>query len=160
MRIPWISRSTAERSDNSHPHIPGYLKIIILAQAATLLSLTVWMYQEYLNDPYFQQYVISIFQSNIIADALLSIVTVSVFSLGTFIVLGSMGTSRKVSKEWRVLSEEARAPHFPTLPVLEVVERPSKARSTSRRPRQRKPRADTEKIYDSMRHFRDDQEQQ
>ena len=153
MRIPWISTSTSERSDNSRPHIPGYLKIIILAQAATILSLTVWMYQAYLNDVYFQQYVIGVFQSNLIADALLSIVTVSVFSLGTFIVLGSMGTSRKVSKEWRLLSEEAKAPHIATLPVLEVVQRPSKPRTASRRPRQRKLRADTDKIYDSIRHF-------
>jgi len=45
-----MSLSTTEQSNHSYRAIPGYLKIIILAQAATILSLTVWMYQEYLND--------------------------------------------------------------------------------------------------------------
>ena len=52
--------------------MPAYVKIIVLAQAATILSLTAWMYQAYVNDVYFQHYVISLFQSNIIAGAVLS----------------------------------------------------------------------------------------
>jgi hypothetical protein len=139
--------------------MPGYVKIIILAQAATILSLTVAMYQVFLNDVYFQQYVISLFQSNIIADATLSIVTASVFALGTFTLLGSMGT-RRASKEWSRLSEEAKVPPMPSFPVLETVERPSKPRSTIRRPRTRKPRADVDKLYDSIRYFADDHEQE
>ena len=55
--------------------MPWCIKVIVLAQAATILSITVFMYQVYLNDVFFQQYVISLFQSNIIADATLSIVT-------------------------------------------------------------------------------------
>jgi hypothetical protein len=139
--------------------MPGYVKIIILAQAATILSLTVSMYQVFLNDVYFQQYVISLFQSNIIADATLSIVTASVFALGTFTLLGSMGTHR-ASKEWSRLSEEAKASPMPLLPVLETVEQPLKPRSAGRRPRRRKPRADVDKLYDSMRYFADDNGQE
>ena len=139
--------------------MPGYIKIILLAQASTILSLIVVMYQVYLNDAYFQQYVISLFQSNIIADASLSIVTASVFALGTFTLLGSMSTRRE-AKQWRLLSEEANAPRMPSLPVLETVERPLKPRSTSRRPRTRKPRADVDKLYDSMRFFVDDHGQE
>jgi hypothetical protein len=117
------------------------------------------MYQVFLNDVYFQQYVISLFQSSIIADATLSIVTASVFALGTFTILGSMGT-RRASKEWSRLSEEAKAPAMPSLPVLETVEQPSKPRSAVRQPRRRKPRADVDKLYDSMRYFADDKGQE
>jgi len=136
--------------------MPRYVKIIILAQAAVILSLTLVMYQVFLNDVYFQQYVISLFQSNIIADATLSLVTATVFALGTFTLLGSMSTTRREAKEWRLLSEQAKTPSMPSLPVLETVERPLKSRSTSRRPRTRKPRADMDKLYDSMRYFADD----
>ncbi len=139
--------------------MPGYVKVIILVQAATILSLTVSMYQVFLNDVYFQQYVINLFQSNIIADATLSIVTASVFALGTFTLLGSMGT-RRASKEWSRLSEQAKAPPLPSLPVLETIEQLSKPRSTSRRPRTRKPRADMDKLYDSIRYFADDHGQE
>jgi hypothetical protein len=142
--------------------MPGYVRIIVLAQAATILSLTIAMYQVFLNDVYFQQYVFSLFQSSIVADAILSVVTASVFALGTFTLLGSMGAPRRANKEWRLLSEQAKAkaPSMPSLPVLEVVERPSRPRSTGRRPRQRKPRVDTDKLYDSMRYFADDQRQE
>jgi hypothetical protein len=155
-----VSFYTTERSDRSYSDIPGYLKIIILTQAATILSLTIAMYQVYLNDIYFQQYVIGLFQNNIIADATLSIVTASVFALGTFTLLGSMSSNRRVNKEWRLLSGEAKAPHMSSIPVLEVVERPSKSQIRPRRPRNRKPRVDTDKLYDSMRYFADDQKEQ
>jgi len=151
-----VSLSQTEESHRSYQEIPTYLKIIILAQAATILSLTLSMYQVYLNDAYFQQYVISLFQSNIIADATLSLVTASVFALGTFTLLGSMSSTRREAKEWRLLSEEAKTTTMPSLPVLETVERPSRPRSTRRRPRTRKPRVDVDKLYDSMRYFADE----
>jgi hypothetical protein len=139
--------------------MPTYVKIIVLAQAATILSLTLVMYQVYLNDVSFQQYVISLFQSNIIADASLSVVTASVFALGTFTLLGSMGT-RRASREWSRLSEEAEAPPMSSLPVLEIVEQPLKPRGAGRQPRRRRPRADVDKLYDSMRYFADDKGQE
>src|SRR5437870_12709392 len=104
-----MSLSTIEQSNHSYRAIPGYLKIIIIAQAATILSLTVWMYQEYLNDAYFQQYVISLLQTNIIADALLSMVTMSVFALGTFTLMGSMRSGPGEGKDCRPSSAERRA---------------------------------------------------
>lgn len=139
--------------------MPHYIKIIVLAQAATILSLAVVMYQVFLNDVYFQQYVISLFQSNMIADATLSMVTASVFAIGTFTLLGSMSTRRE-ARQWRLLSEEAKAPPMPLLPVLEMVERPSKPRSTSRRPRTRKARSDVDKLFTSMRYFADENQEQ
>jgi F0F1-type ATP synthase membrane subunit a len=140
--------------------MPGYIKSIVLVQAATILSITVFMYQVYMNDVFFQQYVISLVQSNAIADATLSIVTASVFALGTFTLLGSMSSTRRTSKEWRLVIEQARAPHMPSVPVLEVVEPQSKPRSTTRRPRTRRPRANTDKLYDSMRYFKGDHPQE
>jgi hypothetical protein len=139
--------------------MPGYVKIILLAQAVTILSLTLSMYQVYVNDIYFQEYIIGLFRSNIIANALLSTVTASLFALGTFLLLGSMGPSRRVNKEWRLMSETEAASHLPSPPVLETVEPLPKPRSTARRPRRRRTTADTDKLFDSMRYFADDQRQ-
>ncbi len=154
-----MSPSTVERSNDSFTTMPGYVKIIILAQAATILSLAVWMYQVYLNDIYFQEYVISLFRSNIIADALLPIITASVFALGTFTLLGSMRTARLANKAWRLLSEREEDSHQSLLPSLKSVEPSAKPRSTSRRRGTRRPRVDTERILDSIRHFADDRKQ-
>src|SRR6266446_1399582 len=155
-----MSHSSTERSNHSYTAMPGYVKIIILAQAATILSFAVWMYQEYLNDIYFQEYVTSLVRSNIIADALVPIVTASVFALGTFTLLGSMRTARLANKAWRLLSEREEDSHQSLLlPSLEPVEPSAKPRSTSRRRGTRRPRADTERILDSMRHFADDRRQ-
>jgi F0F1-type ATP synthase membrane subunit a len=140
--------------------MPLYIKIILLIQATAILSFTVFMYQVYMNDIFFQQYVISLLASSIIADATLSIVTASVFALGTFTLLGSMTSNRRANKEWRLLSEEAKAPHMPSLPVLEVVKRLSKPRAASRRPRSRKPSANVDKLYESVRYFADDRREQ
>lgn len=148
-----MSPYAMERPDHSYARMPGYVKIIILAQAATILSLTVWMYQEYLNDIYFQEYVIGVFRSNVIADALLSMASISVFALVTFTLLGSMSSTRRVNKEWRLLSEPEEASHVSSLPVLETVEPASKPRSTSRRPRPRRPRGNTEELLHSMSHY-------
>ncbi len=148
-----MSPYTIERPDHSYARMPGYVKIIILAQAATILSLTAWMYQEYLSDTYFQEYVISLFRSNIIADALLTMAATSVFALVTFTMLGTMSTTRRENKKWVLLSEPEHAPKVSSLPVLATVEPASKPRSTSRRPRPRKTRSDTEKLLHSMRHY-------
>jgi len=140
--------------------MPAYVKIILLAQAVTILSLTLSMYQVYVNDFYFQEYIIGLFRSNIIANALLSTVTASLFALGTFLLLGSMGPSRRVNKEWRLMSEAEEASQLRSLPVLETVEPPPRPRSTARRPRHRKPSVDTNKLFDSMRYFADDADDQ
>ena len=143
--------------------MPGYIKMIIIAQAATILSLTLWMYQVYLNDIYFQEYVISLFQTSFIADALLSIVTASLLALGTFTLLGSMGPARRQSKAWRLLSQQAKEPDLSPIPELKAVAPPPRRQSRARRarrPRQRKPRADVDKLFNSMRYFADDSGQQ
>src|SRR2546430_16557213 len=100
-----MSPYTIERPDHSYARMPGYVKIIILAQAATILSLTSWMYQEYLNDIYFQEYVISLFRSNIIADALLTMAATSEFPLLTFPILGTISTSSQKNRKMVPCSE-------------------------------------------------------
>lgn len=131
-----------------HGHIPRFAKIIILLQAAIILIFTVAMYQEYLNNAYLQQYVITLFTSNIIADATLSMITASVFALGTFTLLGSMSTAKKTSRELKILS---KAPEegfdIPAMPVLETVPQPT---SATRKPRQRKRRANNDDIFRAM----------
>jgi hypothetical protein len=130
-----------------HGHISRFAKIIILTQAAVILAFTIGMYQEYLNNTYLQQYLITLFTSNIIADATLSLVTASIFALGTFTLLGSMGTSKKTSKELKTLSETPEeAFEMPAMHVLETI--PSR-RGASNRTRRRRPR-DNDDIFRSM----------
>lgn len=136
--------------------IPSHVKIIILAQAATILIFTIGMYQEYLNNVYLQEYVISMFRSNIVADAMLSMVTMSVFALGTFTLLGSMGTTRRASKDWQLMSQTAdEAMDMPSMPVLQVVELPPKTKRTRSRTRQRKTVVDTDELFRSITSFAD-----
>ena len=138
--------SADSRPDN-HSHIPRLAKIIILTQAAIILAFSIGMYQEYLNNAFLQQYVIGLFTSNIIADATLSVVTASVFALGTFTLLGSM-RSKKTNKEWGLLSEPADLElDLPPMPVLETTLRP---KSTTRKPRQRRRRANNDDIFRAM----------
>lgn len=55
-----------------------FVKIVMLAQVAVILFSTVGMYQEYLNNSYLQDYVVNLFRSTIAANAMLSMITVSV----------------------------------------------------------------------------------
>jgi hypothetical protein len=141
----------SEKNVDHESHIPRLFKTIIVAQAAVILSFTVAMYQEYVNNLYLQQYVLSLFRTNLVADAMLSMVTISVFAIGTFTLLGSMSTSRKL-KEWNELSDETEEEmEIPKMPVLETVVSPTpRARKPRRRTRQRTPRVDNEDIYRSM----------
>lgn len=106
------------------------------------------MYQEYLSNIYLQAYVINILASNIVADAMLSMVTMSVFALGTFTLLGSMRTGRTASKDWQLMSKTAEeAMDMPSMPVLEVVESAPKKNRTRSRTRRRKPTVDADQLF-------------
>ena len=130
-----------------HRNIPRIAKIIILTQAAIILGFTVGMYEEYLNNPYFQQYVVAIFTSTIMAEATLSMVTASLFALGTFTLLGSMSSKRKNS-EWEILSKTTDLElDSHAVPVLQIVPQP---KSTTRKPRQRKRRPNNNDIFRAM----------
>jgi len=96
-----LAPSFDEKSDK-HRHVSGLIKFVILAQAGIILSFTVWTYQEYLNNVYLQEYIISLFRTSLIADAILSMVTISVFALGTFTLLGSMSSRHRENDEWTV----------------------------------------------------------
>lgn len=138
---------SADSRPDHHRNIPRYAKIIILAQAAIILAFTVGMYQEFLNNAYFQQYVTALFTSNIMADATLSGVTASVFALGTFTLLGSV-RSKSTSKKLRVSSETRDLKlDLEAMPVLQTVPQPKRA---TRKPRQRKRRANNDDIFRAM----------
>jgi hypothetical protein len=144
-----------ERED----HVPRLVKIIILVQAVIILSFTIGMYQEYVSNLYLQQYVISLFKSNIVADALLSMVTVSVFAIGTFTILGSMSSTRKM-KEWKALSEETEeAMDIPVMPVLETADPAPIARKATRRSRQRKTKVDNDDLFRSINRYAEEHKQ-
>lgn len=149
-----ISVMSVERknSTNNH-HLPKIVKTVIVAQAAVILAFTVGMYQEYLSNAYLQQYVISLFTSNIVADTLLSAVTVSVFAIGTLTLLGTMSSTRRTSKEGNDLStSEREALAMPTMPILERIDLASTRKSRSRS-RQRRPRVDNDRIFRSLNEY-------
>jgi hypothetical protein len=148
-----------EQNDDHHNHTPRIVKIVILAQAAVILSFTIGMYQEYVSNFYLQQYIVSLFRSNIVADALLSMVTVSVFAIGTFTLLGSMSTTKKIN-DWKALSDVTEeAMDSPILPVLETTEPVSSTSNSRRRPRQRKPRLDNDDLFRSMTRYTEGRKQ-
>jgi len=141
-------------------NLPWYVKTIILAQSIIILIFTIGMYQEYLSNAYLQQYVIALLTSNLVADAMLSMVTMSVFALGTFMVLGSMSTSRKAGKDWRLMTESAhRALDMPSMPVLEVVQPTSKPRKPTSQTRRRKASPRTDEIFRSMTTYTESREE-
>ena len=148
-----------EEKDDHYNHIPRIVKIVILAQAAVILTFTIGMYQEYVSNLYLQQYVVSLFRSNIVADALLSMVTVSVFAIGTFTLLGSMSTTKKIN-DWKVLSEETEETmDIPVMPVLETAEPAPSTSKARRRPRQRKPKLDNDDLFRSITRYAEDRRQ-
>ncbi len=155
-----MAPSFDEESDE-HRHVSGLIKFVILAQAAIILSFTVWTYQEYLNNVYLQEYIISLFRTSLIADAILSMVTISVFALGTFTLLGSMSSRHRENGEWSVSPQPAdkgfELMSEPSVPLLETAGPPTpKVPRTSRR-RHRKPRIDADDLYRSMLQYTDDQ---
>jgi hypothetical protein len=148
-----------EENADRDGHMPRLVKTIILAQAAVILSFTIGMYQEYVNNSYLQDYVISLFRSNIVADALLSMVAVSVFAIGTFTLLGSMSTTKQI-KEWKDLSDATEeAMDIPVMPVLETVNPAPRTRKATRRHRQRKTRFDNDDLFRSMTQYADEHPQ-
>ena len=154
-----MASSFEEKSDKPR-HVSGLVKLVILVQAAIILSFTVWTYQEYLNNVYLQEYIIGLIRTSLIADALLSMVTISVFALGTFTLLGSMSSKHRENDEWSVSPQPTdrglELRYVPSVPVLETVEHPTpKATRTSRR-RHRKPRIDADDLYRSMLQYSDD----
>src|SRR6266567_5143475 len=136
--------------EGSKSHIRGLAKVIILTQGAIILGFTVWIYQEYLNNVYLQEYLINVLRSGLVADSLLSMVTISIFALGTFTLLGSMSSARRKSRDWDSFSEPAaEAGVTVSPPVLETVVMAPKP-TTTRRKSPRKPKLDPDQLYRSM----------
>lgn len=151
--------SSSERKPSVN-HIPIQFKIIILVQAAVILAFTVGMYQEYLNNSYLQSYVVNIFSSNIVADMTLSMVTVSVFAIGTFTLLGSMNSNRRVEKEMKIISEPVEEEmEMPAMPVLESASQVPTGKRPTRRSRPRRPRVSAYDLFRSMTQYADDQKE-
>lgn len=61
---------------------PGYAKFVMLAQTFVILFLVFWLYEQYLNDFYFQVYLNSTLQSN-------GLLLVIVASIGIFAMIGT-----------------------------------------------------------------------
>ncbi len=57
-----MASSFEEKSDKPR-HVSGLVKLVILVQAAIILSFTVWTYQEYLNNVYLQEYIIGLIRT-------------------------------------------------------------------------------------------------
>ena len=144
-------------TENRPKHASTWIKIVILVQAAITLSFAVGMYQEYINNAYLRQYVIDLFASNIVADTTLSIISASVFAIGTFTLLGSMRTGKKRTSDWTV----ARNPpplDMPVMPPLQTIEKAPESQGMNQRPRRRRPKISADDLYESMNRYAADRE--
>ena len=48
--------------ERSWSSIPGFVKILLVIQAITIVVLSGWIYNEYVNNQYLQVYMLSLFQ--------------------------------------------------------------------------------------------------
>lgn len=145
--------SVEGKDTTNNRHLSRIVKTVIVVQAAVILSFTIGMYQEYLSNAYLQDYVVRLFTSNIVADTLLSAVTVSVFAIGTFTLLGSMNSTSRASKKWKDLrTPDQEVLAMPNMPLLERVDHPI-TRKTRPRSRRRRPRVDSEEIFRSLNEY-------
>lgn len=106
--------------------IPGFVKVLLAFQSVVIVGLSVWMYNEYVNNPYLQVYVLSMFQG------IGSMVAVLGFGgiLGTAL-LGILLKAGNILGEIQGLSEtvgdrtdliQVRPQRSMSMPVLQVKE--------------------------------------
>jgi hypothetical protein len=82
--------SQEERDGSVWKGIPRFAKIIMLLQTLVVLFLSFWLYEEYLNNSYFQAYVNGILQGSVFtAVVLISIVAFTVVAIVLFLKLRS-----------------------------------------------------------------------
>jgi hypothetical protein len=105
--------------------VPGFAKIVLAVQAVIIVVLSGWIYKEYVNNPYLQSYLFSLFQGrgSIIA----------VLGLGGILVTALVGILLKAGNilgEIEDLSQKIDVPigviEVPTtlapMPVLEIAD--------------------------------------
>jgi hypothetical protein len=109
--------------------VPGFAKIVLAVQAVIIVVLSGWIYKEYVNNPYLQSYLFSLFQGkgSIIA----------VLGLGGILVTALVGILLKAGNilgEIEDLSQKIDVPtgviEVPTtsapMPVLEIADKKPK----------------------------------
>src|SRR5207249_11810330 len=74
--------SREEHDSSVWKSIPGFAKILLFLQTLIILSLSFWIYQEYLNNSFLQTYV-----NNYLQAGSLTAITLIVPVLSTFIVM-------------------------------------------------------------------------
>jgi hypothetical protein len=103
----------------------GFVKVVLLFQAAVIIGLSVWMYSEYVNNPYLQTYLLTLFQGKGSMIAVLGLGGL----LGTAL-LGILLKAGDILGEIEHLSEkvgdrtdvtQAGTERSMTMPVLKVV---------------------------------------
>jgi hypothetical protein len=106
--------------------IPGFAKVVMILQAAVIVGLSAWIYNEYVNNQYLQTYLISLFQGKGSMIAFLGLGGLLVTALGGILLKAGniLGDIEHLSKgvEDRIDVTKSH-PEMPTLmPVLRIVE--------------------------------------
>src|SRR2546425_7903636 len=82
--------------------IPRFAKIIMLLQTLLILFLSFWLYEEYLNNSYFQAYVNGVLQGSIFTAVVL--ISIVVFTIVAIVLFLKLRSTRKELEE--ILSKE------------------------------------------------------
>jgi hypothetical protein len=109
--------------------VPGFAKVVLAVQAVVIVVLSGWIYKEYVNNPYLQSYLFSLFQGKGSIIAVLGLGGILVTALvGILLKAGNIlgeieDLSQKVDVTTGVI--EAPAPSTP-MPVLQIADREPK----------------------------------
>ncbi len=102
-----------------------FVKVVLLFQAAVIVGLSVWIYSEYVNNPYLQIYLLSLFQGKGSMIAVLGLGgLIGTALLGILLKAGNiLGEIEHLSEKVgdRTDVAQAGAERSMTMPVLKVV---------------------------------------
>ncbi len=108
-------RSIGHVQSSFRKRVPGFAKIFMLAQTVTIVSLSLWIYEEYLNNVYLRLYVSDFFQTEGWAIVTLTVL-VGVGGLTRLLFRRSKTMERKVE----AVSAEVKVPVLVAESVKEV----------------------------------------
>jgi hypothetical protein len=94
--------SQEEQDGSVWKSIPRFAKIIMLLQTLLILFLSFWLYEEYLNNSYFQAYVNGVLQGGAFTAVVL--ISIVVFTIVAIVLYMKLRSTRKELEE--ILSKE------------------------------------------------------
>ncbi len=98
--------SQEDRDVSVWKSVPGFAKVLILIQTLIILSLSFWIYQEYLNNSFLQTYVNGYLQTG--SFTAITLISIGSFTIIAIALLAKLRSTRR-ELEW-ILSTESTGP--------------------------------------------------